>query len=146
MLPLKILQLFICYPMGIEISFNAKIGRGLYIGHMGSIVVHPDATIGEFCNLSQEVTIGFGGRGNEAGVPTIGNKVYIGPGAKVFGRIKVGDNVAIGANSVVSGDVQTKAVVGGVPAKILNYKSSDAFIQNCSDVHFSTSPTPPEDS
>jgi serine O-acetyltransferase len=58
----------------------------------------------------------------------IGNRVYIGPGAKLFGGIKVGDNVAIGANAVVTKDLPENAVAVGVPAKIINYNGSADFI------------------
>lgn len=52
------------------------------------------------------------------GVATIGNSVYIGPGVKIVGRINIGNNVAIGANAVVTKDIPDNAVVAGVPAKI----------------------------
>ena len=129
MFPLKLIQLFICFPIGIDISFNTTIGKGLYIGHFGGIVLNNEAIIGDFCNLSQGVTIGEGGRGQRRGTPVVGNRVYIGPGAKVFGRITIGNNVAIGANAVVNKDIPDNAVVGGVPAKILNFNSSVDFIR-----------------
>ena len=53
------------------------------------------------------------------GVPMIGNNVYIGPGAKLFGPITIGDNVTIGANAVVNRDIPSNCVVAGVPAKII---------------------------
>lgn len=119
--------------MGIDISFNTKIGKGLYIGHFGCIVVHKDVIIGDFCNLSQGVTIGEGGRPGHRGTPTIGNRVYIAPGAKIFGRLSIGDNVAIGANAVVNKDIPDNAVVAGVPAKVLNYNTSADFITTNED-------------
>ena len=96
---------------GIELSRRARIGAGLYIAHAGGLVVGVGAVIGENCNLSQGVTIGLAGHGAKAGVPVIGDDVYIAPGAKVFGRIRVGDNVKIGANAVVHRDVPSNAVV-----------------------------------
>jgi serine O-acetyltransferase len=96
---------------GIELPREARIGPGLYIGHFGGIAVSPRAVIGRDCNLSQDVTIGMEGRGERAGAPVIGDEVYIGPGARIFGRIRIGDNVKIGANAVVRRDVPSNAVV-----------------------------------
>ena len=51
------------------------------------------------------------------------------PGAKIFGKITIGDNVAIGANAVVNKDIPDNAVVGGIPATIINFNSSVDFIR-----------------
>ena len=129
MIPLRLLQVLIGVPAGIDISFDTRIGKGFYIGHYGGIVLHHEVEIGEYCNISHGVTIGLGGRGETLGCPKLGDRVYIGPGAKVFGKITIGNDVAIGANAVVLKDVPDRAVVGGVPAKILNFKSSSDFIR-----------------
>ncbi|MBT0662724.1 hypothetical protein KI809_00270 [Geobacter pelophilus] len=113
---------------GIEIPFTAKIGRGLYIGHFGQIILSPMAVLGECCNISQGVTIGQAGRGDQQFVPVIGDRVYIGPGAKLFGKIVVGNDVAIGANAVVTRDLPNNAVAVGIPAKIINFGSSRDFV------------------
>jgi|SRR5580700_3427668 serine O-acetyltransferase len=113
---------------GIDISRDARIGSGLYIGHFGGIVVNAAAVIGDNCNLSQGVTLGQVNRGPKAGCPTIGNNVYIGPGAKIIGRIHIGDSAAIGANAVVVEDVPPRAVVGGVPARVISDTGSDGYI------------------
>jgi serine O-acetyltransferase len=95
---------------GIEIPRRAKIGPGLYIGHFGGITVAADAVIGRNCNLSQQVTIGVSGEGALSGAPVIGDNVYIAPGARLFGRISVGNNVKIGANAVIHRDVPDRAI------------------------------------
>jgi serine O-acetyltransferase len=99
----------ICW--GIELPRSARIGRGLYIGHFGGIHISSAAVIGKNCNLSQEVTIGVAGTGDKRGVPVIGDNVYLAPGVRVFGRIRVGNNVKIGANAVVYKDIPDEAVV-----------------------------------
>lgn len=113
---------------GIDLPKHAKIGKGLYIGHFGGIIISPNVEIGEFCNLSHDVTIGVGGRGEKRGVPKVGNRVFIGPGARIFGPIKIGDDVAIGANSVVTKDVPDRAVVMGIPAQIVNFNGSEEYV------------------
>jgi serine O-acetyltransferase len=100
---------------GIEISRHARIGPGLYIAHAGGLVIAKNAVIGANCNLSHDVTIGRAGRGEKCGVPVIGDDCYIAPGAKLFGRIRIGDNVKIGANTVVHRDVPDDAVVALSP-------------------------------
>lgn len=113
---------------GISISPDAKIGPGFYIGHFGGIVVNQDAVIGNNCNISQDVTIGQINRGPAAGCPIIGDDVYIGPGAKIIGRIRIGDRAAIGANAVVIHDVPESTSVGGIPARVLSDKGSEGYV------------------
>ncbi|GAB6151430.1 hypothetical protein JCM17380_01800 [Desulfosporosinus burensis] len=99
-------------------------GPGLSIAHWGSIVVHPDVRVGNNCRIHSAVNIGvFNGKS-----PTIGNNVYIAPGAKLFGGITIGDNVTIGANAVVNKDVPSNVTVGGIPAKIISKKDSSGLI------------------
>jgi len=107
---------------GIQLPRTAKIGPGLHIGHFGGIIVSAKAVIGANCALMQGVTIGLSGRGAGCGVPEIGNDVFIGPGAKLFGKIRVGHNVMIGANAVVHKDVPDHAVVALTPGfQIISY-------------------------
>jgi serine O-acetyltransferase len=113
---------------GIDLPHQANLGRGIFINHFGGIIINPEVTIGNYCNLSPDIVIGVGGRGEERGCPTIGARVFIGPGAKIFGKITIGDDVAIGANAVVTKDLPEKAVAVGAPAKIINYKSSSDYI------------------
>jgi serine O-acetyltransferase len=132
--PLWLMSLLLFYhyqsKYGIQINYKTKIGKGFYIGHFNCIVVSPGAVIGDNCNISQGVTIGVSGRGVRKGYPVIGNNVYIAPGAKIFGAIKVGDNVAIGANAVVNIDVPANAVVVGIPARVISYNGVEGYIFN----------------
>lgn len=116
------------YKYGIDIPFIAQIGKGFYIGHFGCIVVNAETVIGNNVNISQGVTIGATNRGDKAGVATIGDRVYIGPGAKIIGAVTIGNNVAIGANAVVTHDVPDNAVVAGVPAKIISMNGSKGYV------------------
>jgi serine O-acetyltransferase len=96
---------------GIEIGRKAEIGEGFYIGHFSGIFVAPESKIGKNCNISQGVTIGISGQGERRGCPTIGDNVYLAPGAKVFGKITIGNNVKIGANAVIFKDIPDNATV-----------------------------------
>jgi serine O-acetyltransferase len=110
---------------GIELPRSARIGPGLYIGHFGGITISGKAILGRNCNLSQSITIGVSGKGETAGVPVIGDDVYIAPGARIFGKITVGNNVKIGANAVVYKDVPENAVVVMDPGfRIISYEGN----------------------
>lgn len=118
---------------GIDISYRTQIGKGLYIGHFGTIVVHGDAVIGDYCNISQGITIGTNNYGSKKGVPIIGNKVFIGPNAGVFGKITIGNNVTIGANSVVTESIDSNQSVVAPKPIIVNKDLSSYYIHNLED-------------
>ncbi len=110
---------------GIEIPREAEVGEGLYIGHYGGIIISKNTKIGKNVNLSHQITIGVSGKGTERGSPVIGDKVYIAPGAKVFGKIVIGENAKIGANCVVYKDVPDNAILVLDPgSKIVSYKGN----------------------
>jgi serine O-acetyltransferase len=112
----------------IEFPSEVEIGKGLFLPHAHGIVLHPEVKLGDYCTISQDVTIGLGGRGEKQGVPKIGSRVYIAPGAKIFGKIEIGNDVAIGANAVVTKDLPDKAVAVGIPAKVISYQGSGDFL------------------
>lgn len=119
-----------CVRYGIDLKYLTDIGKGFYIGHFGNIIVSEKAVIGDNVNISHGVTIGRANRGKNKGFPTIGNRVYIGPGAKVIGKVAVGNNVTIGANCVVTRDVPDNAVVVGIPSRIISQKGSLGYINH----------------
>ena len=80
------------------------------------------------CNISQGVTIGISGRGSNRGVPKIANRVYIGANAVIAGKIDVGDDCVIGANSLLNKSIDSGLTVQGVPATIINTNSSKGYI------------------
>jgi serine O-acetyltransferase len=105
------------YKYGFQLQPNSRIGKGLYIGHRGPVVINGQAEIGDNCTLSHIVTIGQTNRGKRAGCPKIGNKVWIGAGAVIVGRITIGDNVLISPNAYVTCDVPDNTLVIGNPAR-----------------------------
>ena len=96
---------------GIMIQPGAQIGGGLHIYHFGGIFVGEQVRIGRNFSLSHDVTIGLAGEGARRGAPVIGDNVYVASGAKLYGRIQVGNNVRIGANAVVDRNVPENALV-----------------------------------
>ena len=116
------------YKLGISISPDTRIGSGFYIGHFGGIVVNDQSVIGNNCNISQGVTLGQVNRGKYKGYPQLGDNVYIGPGAKIVGAVKVGNNVAIGANCVVTRDVPDGSVVVGIPGRVISDEGSAGYV------------------
>jgi len=118
---------------GISLPPEAEVGGGLYVGHFGHVIVNPRSRIGRNCNLSPGVVIGSGGRGEEdgrprEGVPVLGDRVYVGPGAVLFGPIAIGDDAAIGANAVVTKTVSKRAVVAGAPARVTGNHGSFLYV------------------
>jgi serine O-acetyltransferase len=113
---------------GVDLPAGTRVGSGLYMNHPNGIVVHSDAVIGRDCNLSQDVTLGEANRGRNAGFPTIGDGVYIGPGAKIVGAVHVGDDAAIGANCVVTRDVPPHSVVVGVPGRVISDDGAAGYV------------------
>lgn len=105
-------------------------GPGLAIVHYGLLVVNPAARIGKNCRIHMGVHIG----GSAQFVPVeevhkyspkIGDNVYIGPGAKLYGPITIGDNCTIGANAVVTRSFEESGLtLAGVPAKIIAEKGT----------------------
>lgn len=104
------------YQLGFEIPINTCEG-GLRINHSGLIIINPYARIGKYCDIHQGVNIGQQGP-NRDDCPIIGNNVWIGPGAKIFGKIRIADNCQIGANAVVNKSFEEPGIsIAGVPAK-----------------------------
>jgi len=127
-IPLYFWQKFIEIITGISLPPSATVGHSFYIGHHGGIILNSETVIGNNCNISQGVTIGVSGLEEKRGVPIIGNNVYIGANSVVAGKIKIGDNVLIGACSLVVKDAEDNSVLLGVPAVKISEKSSKGYI------------------
>ena len=104
---------------GIEIHPGAKIGKRVFIDHGAGVVIGETAEVGDDVLLYQGVTLG--GTGNVRGKrhPTVGNRVVIGTGAAILGDIRLGDDVKVGAGSVVVHSVPEGRTVVGIPARVV---------------------------
>ena len=117
--------------MGWDIPINT-FGPGLKINHFGLIVVNENARIGAFCDIHQGVNIGQHGK-DKLDVPIIGDNVWIGPGVKIFGKIKIGSGIAIGANAVVNKSFDEENIsIAGIPARKIN-NTGNIYIRDLND-------------
>lgn len=116
---------------GIELSHCARIGQGLYVGHPYNITINSKAILGNNINIHKGVTIGQENRGKRKGVPTIGNRVWIGINAVIVGNINIGNDVLIAPNSYVNCDVPDHSVVFGNPCVIRHRENAtEHYINN----------------
>ncbi|MCG6137940.1 MAG: serine O-acetyltransferase [Nostoc sp. LLA-1] len=104
---------------GIEIHPGAKIGKGVFINHGMGVVIGETAIVGDYTLIYQGVTLGGTGKQTGKRHPTLGKNVMVGTGAKVLGNIQIGDQVRIGANSVVLQDVPSDCTIVGIPGRIV---------------------------
>jgi serine O-acetyltransferase len=110
---------------GIDLPCEVVVGRRFTIEHFGDIIISGDAVFGDDCVIRNGVTVGLRHTGRR-GAPVLGNRVDVGTGAKLLGAIRIGDDVAIGANAVVITDVPANSLAVGVPARIVPRKSASA--------------------
>lgn len=116
------------YKYGIVIPEYTVIGPGLFINRFGGIYVNGDAIIGSNVNFTHGIMLGQANRGKLMGSPIIGDRVFLASGAKIIGRVTLGNGAVVGANAVVTKDVPENAVVGGIPAKILSLQGSADYV------------------
>mgnify|MGYP000166489787 CR=1 FL=1 len=110
----------------IQIPKETEIGPGLYLGHATTIVVSSTAVIGRNCNLSHFVSIGS----NHGKAATLGNNVYVGPHVCLVEDVSVGDNVTIGAGSIVIKSIPVNMTAVGNPARVINHGHTAQYISN----------------
>jgi serine O-acetyltransferase len=114
--------------LGFTIPENV-FGPGLSIPHYGTIIVNAKARVGANCRI--HVSTNIGESGGVSGAPIIGDNVYIGPGAKIYGAIRIADNIAIAANAAVSRSfLNSNMMIGGVPARELKELDIKQIIKN----------------
>lgn len=97
----------------LRVAGECVVGGGLVIAHLNGIVIAPQSHVGEDCVFYQQVTLGINGRKSLDVGPQVGDRVSFGAGSKVIGPVKIGDDVEIGANAVVTKDVPAGSTVVG---------------------------------
>lgn len=116
---------------GFQIPVSTKIGEGFYIGHFGHIIINGEAIIGKNCNIAPGVIIGRTNRGEKKGKPIIGDNVWIGANTVIVGKISIGSNVLIAPNSFVNIDIPDNSIVIGGNIKIIkNINATLDYINN----------------
>lgn len=135
-LPLKIFYMLrlmhLSHKTQIQIPARTSIGEGLYIGHLGRVIIHPDAKLGKNINIATGVTIGMENRGKRKGVPVIGDNCWIGTNAVIVGNVKIGTDVLVAPLTYVNFDVPDHSVVIGNPGRIIpKENATEDYICNC---------------
>lgn len=114
----KLLSVLVRLIFACQISPGVRIGRNLSLGYGGlGIVIHGDTRIGDDVAIGPHVLIG--GNLGKGGVPTIGDRVRVGPGAKLLGPIHIGADAIVAPNAVVNSNVEAGTIVGGIPARVI---------------------------
>src|SRR6202165_3896201 len=126
----RVISQFSRFLTGIEIHPGATIGRRFFIDHGSGVVIGETTEIGDDVLLYQGVTLG--GTGHERGKrhPTLGNSVVVGTGAKVLGNIRIGDNVKVGAGSVVVHPVPDNSTVVGIPGRVVRVRAEEGTLEH----------------
>jgi putative colanic acid biosynthesis acetyltransferase WcaB len=112
----KLKSLFLKYLMGIEIPEQCHVGHGLVVWHGNGLIINPATKIGNFVMLRHTTTIGNKCKNSLS--PVIGNFVDIGAHTVIIGNISIGDNVTIGAGSIVTKSIPANSIAYGNPLLI----------------------------
>lgn len=113
---------------GVWLPSSATIGENFVVGYWGlGIVIHSNTIIGKNVTIAQNVTIGrnFG----DQEVPRIGDNVYVGAGTVIFGEIEIGNNVIIGSNSLVNKSIPDDCTVVGNPMRIIKTDRKEKYYE-----------------
>ena len=126
----KIILWFLKYRFSFQIPLATQIGKGLFIGHFGHIVINR-SIIGNYCNLAHGITLGQTNKGSKKGAPILNDYVWVGTGAVLVGKISIGKNVLIAPNAYVNFDKPKNSIVIGNPGKIISKENAtEGYINN----------------
>jgi serine acetyltransferase len=108
---------------GIDLPYTVKLGRRVVIEHQNGIIIHGYSEIGDDSIIRQGVTLGNRYLDRPFDAPKLGARVNVGAGAKILGKVTLGEGASVGANAVVLSDIPAGQTAVGIPAKILKSKS-----------------------
>jgi serine O-acetyltransferase len=126
----------------IDIHPGATIGRRFFIDHGIGVVIGETAIVGDDVTLYHGVTLGGTSWKKGRRHPCLGNGVLVGAGAKILGPITLGDNVRVGANSVVIKDAPAESTVIGIPGKVVQTKKDGEHLAHGVDLNHHLIPDP----
>lgn len=109
---------------GIDLPYTVKLGRRVVIEHQNGIIIHGYSEIGDDSIIRQGVTLGNRYLDRPFDAPKLGARVNVGAGAKILGKVTLGDGASVGANAVVLNDIPAGQTAVGIPAKILKPKDT----------------------
>lgn len=112
------------FKTGVQIPVGTTVGRGFRMLHFGNVVVHPNAVIGDNCNIAEGVLIGESFLHGASGVPSLGNNCCLFANSIIMGGVKLGNNVLVAPGAFVNFDVPDNSIVIGNPGKIILRDSS----------------------
>ena len=115
---------------GFQVDLGVEIGEGFYIGHIGTIIIENGTTLGSNCNIAHNVSICQISVNGIKGYPTLGDKVWVGTGSVIVGKIMIGSNVLISPNTFINFDIPDNSIVIGNPAKVIHvdYDPTQGYI------------------
>ena len=114
----RLLFKWVEWTCGITLPYTVKLGRRVRLWHHSGMILHAHS-IGDDVHIRQNTTFGVSSKERLFEVPSIGNRVDLGCGVVILGRVSVGDGSVVGANSVVLNDIPPRSVAVGVPAKVV---------------------------
>lgn len=109
---------------GIDLPYTVELGRRVIIEHQSCIIIHGHSVIGDDCIIRQGVTLGNRYLNTPFDAPQLGKRVNVGAGVKILGKVIIGDDANIGANAVVLSNIEKGQTAVGIPAKIIQPKST----------------------
>lgn len=124
---IKIIYILQSNKFSIQLGDFTNIGEGLLLPHNGPIIINSSAKIGAMCIIHPNVLVG--GNRIHDGWPTIGDRVFIGNGAKIIGSINIGDNVFISPAAFITKDVPSDSVVGAGINNILKTSGGSNYVK-----------------
>ena len=120
------------FKYGYQVPRKTNIAGGMRISHYGPLLINSKTVVGANSYFSHNITIGETKRGEKQGSPILGERVWLGPGVVIVGKISIGDNVLIAPNTYVNTDVPSNCLVIGNPAKIIpQMDATEGYITNC---------------